>query len=84
MPSKHSIAIQWSEEDKVFIASVPELPGLNAFGETPEEAVKELGIAKELFLQMMQEDGEQIPDPIFLCNIVDSLELESPNHCMHH
>jgi len=63
MPSKHSIVIQWSEEDKVFIASVPELPGLSSFGNTPEEAIKELGVAKEIFLKVMEEDGDEIPDP---------------------
>jgi len=40
MKTKHSIVIQWSEADQVFIAATPEIAGLNAFGDTPEEAVK--------------------------------------------
>mgnify|MGYP001389463968 CR=1 FL=1 len=63
MKTNHSIIIQWSEIDKVFIASIPEISGLNAFGDTPEEAIKELGVAKRLFLRTMKEDGEKIPEP---------------------
>lgn len=63
MKTNHSIIIQWSEIDKVFIASVPEISGLNAFGDTPEKAIKELDVAKRLFLRTMKEDGEAIPEP---------------------
>jgi len=63
MKTKHSIIIQWNEEDKVFVATVPEIEGLNSFGTTPEKAIKELNEAKELFLETMKEDGEQIPEP---------------------
>jgi antitoxin HicB len=63
MKTNHSIIIQWSDVDKVFIASVPEISGLNAFGDTPEEAIKELNVAKKLLLRAMKEDGELIPDP---------------------
>jgi len=63
MKTKHSIVIQWSEADQVFIAATPEIAGLNAFGDTPEEAVKELNIAKELFLHVMEVHGHSISDP---------------------
>ena len=61
--SQHSVIVQWSEEDQTFIASVPELPGLSAFGETQEEALRELNIAKEAFLDVMREDSQEIPEP---------------------
>jgi antitoxin HicB len=78
MKTKHSVTIQWSEDDQVFIASVPEITGLNAFGETPEEAIKELNAAKELFLQVMKEDGESIPDPDLFVQHSGQLRIRIP------
>ena len=37
---KYEIIIYWSNEDNVFIAEVPELPGCMAHGEAPEKALK--------------------------------------------
>jgi len=61
--SKHSVLVQWSEDDQAFIAVVPELKGLSAFGDTPEDAVRELSKAKKLFLEVFEKDGEEIPEP---------------------
>ena len=33
---KYEIIIYWSEEDKIFIAEVPELPGCIAHGKTQQ------------------------------------------------
>ena len=60
---RYSTILQWSEEDQAYIASVPELPGLSAFGSTAEEAVRELSVAQKLYLETLQEDGEEIPEP---------------------
>jgi predicted RNase H-like HicB family nuclease len=35
---KYEVIIFWSEEDQVFIAEVPELPGCSAHGDSPETA----------------------------------------------
>lgn len=61
--SKHSTIIQWSEEDGAYIAFVPELPGLSAFGSSLEEAARELSLAKEAYLEVLTEDEEEIPEP---------------------
>lgn len=61
--SNHSVFIQWSEEDNAYIAIVPELPGLSAFGSTPEKAAKELAVAKDVYLEVLEEDGDEIPEP---------------------
>ena len=37
--SKYEIIIYWSEEDRAFIAEVPELPGCAADGATYKEAL---------------------------------------------
>lgn len=60
---KYSISIRWSEEDEGFIATVPELEGLSAFGETQEEAAHELLEAAEAFIETMKAAGDQLPEP---------------------
>ena len=61
---KYTIEILYSEEDEGYIAVVPELPGCSAFGETPEEALKEVKIAIELWIKAAREMGKDIPKPM--------------------
>lgn len=60
----YSLNIAWSEEDGAFVATSPELPGLSAFGDTPEEAAAEAQIAAQGFLEVMEADGDAIPEPL--------------------
>ena len=53
---EYTIVIKWHEGSDAFIATIPELKGLSAFGDTPEQALKELNIAKRLFLEVIEED----------------------------
>ena len=59
----YAIEIFYSEEDEGFIAVVPELPGCSAFGETEEQALKEVKIAMQLWLETAKEIGRKIPVP---------------------
>ena len=63
MWQKYKIEIFYSEEDEGFIAVAPELPGCSAFGETPEEALKEIKTAIELWLEAARKEGREIPEP---------------------
>ncbi len=47
---KYAIEIFYSEEDEGYIAVAPELPECSAFGETEEEALKEIKVAIDLLL----------------------------------
>lgn len=47
----YHINIFYSEEDEGYIADIPDLEACSAFGETPEEALKEVQLAKALWLQ---------------------------------
>ena len=52
------------EEDGRFLASVPELPGVMAYGDTEELALRK---AKSIALQVladMVENGEELPQPL--------------------
>jgi len=60
---KYYINIFYSEDDEGYIATVPDLKGCSAFGETPEEALKEVLIAQELWLEVVAEKGWEIPAP---------------------
>ena len=60
---KYAMEIFYSEEDEGYIAIVPELPECSAFGETEEEALKEIKVAIDLWLETAKKDGIDIPEP---------------------
>lgn len=60
---KYSAVVKWSDEDNGFIAIFPELHGLSAFGETQEEAIRELHLAAKGFIESIESSGEQLPPP---------------------
>lgn len=49
---------------KGYIATVPELPGCSAFGDTEEEAIKEVKVAASLWLTAAKKAKRPIPEPI--------------------
>ncbi len=53
----------WSDEDGGYIAIVPDLPGCSAFGETREEALVEIEVAAEGWIEVANELGNPIPEP---------------------
>ena len=64
MSSRHAIEIFYSDEDKGYIAAAPELPGCSAFGNTEEEALKEIKVAIDLWLETAEKEGRQIPQQL--------------------
>lgn len=60
---KYEIIIYWSNEDRVFIAEVPELPGCMAHGDTQEAALKNAHEAIQLWIDTAKEFGDPIPEP---------------------
>jgi predicted RNase H-like HicB family nuclease len=61
--SKYEIIIFWSEEDKLYIADVPELPGCMAHGNTYEAALANSKDAIEHWIEKAKEFGDPIPKP---------------------
>jgi predicted RNase H-like HicB family nuclease len=52
------------EEDGRTLASVPDLPGVMAYGATDEEAVRKVkSIALQVLADMI-ETGEEVPEPL--------------------
>ena len=60
---KYEIIIYWSSEDEAFIAEVPELPGCMAHGKTPEDALKNVKDAIQLWIDTAKEFGDSVPEP---------------------
>ncbi|HCP32541.1 TPA: type II toxin-antitoxin system HicB family antitoxin [Candidatus Acetothermia bacterium] len=52
-----------SEEDDGYIADIPDLEACSAFGSTPEEALKQVEIAKAAWLEAACSEGKTIPEP---------------------
>jgi len=59
----YHINIFWSEEDGGYIADIPDLASCSAFGDTPEEALRQVEIAKEAWLAAARAEGKPVPAP---------------------
>ena len=59
----YEIILYWSEEDGVFVAEVPELPGCMAHGETQESALGNAKEAMRLWIDTALEFGDPVPEP---------------------
>jgi predicted RNase H-like HicB family nuclease len=62
MTLRYEIMIYWSEEDRAFIAEVPELPGCMADGQTYREAVQNVEIVMQEWIETAKELGRSIPE----------------------
>ncbi len=61
--TKYEIIIYWSEEDKAFIAEVPELPGCMADGKTYRKALSNAEVVIAEWIDTAKELGRPIPQP---------------------
>lgn len=59
----YHINVFYSEEDGCYVADIPDLQFCSAFGNTPTEAVAEVLIAKELWLEVAREHDKPVPEP---------------------
>ncbi len=61
--NKYEIIIYWSEEDRAFIAEVPELADCMADGATCQEALSNAEIIIQEWIETAKELGRKIPEP---------------------
>ena len=59
----YHINIFYSEDDDGYIADIPDLEACSAFGETPDEALREVQQAKKLWLEAARAEGKPVPVP---------------------
>lgn len=55
------VSIFYSAEDEGYIADIPDLRFCSAFGETPEEALREVQQGKAAWLETARASGKPIP-----------------------
>ena len=60
---KYEIIIYWSEEDQVYIAEVPELPGCAADGPTYRQAFNNVEVIIQEWIETAKELRRPIPEP---------------------
>jgi predicted RNase H-like HicB family nuclease len=61
--TKYEVILYWSDEDGAFIAEVPELAGCAADGATRQEALANVELVIEEWLETARELGRPIPEP---------------------
>ncbi len=59
----YEILIYWSDDDGIFVAEVPELPGCTAHGATHEAALASVKEAMQLWIDTAREFGDPVPPP---------------------
>ena len=60
---KYEVIIYWSEEDKIYLAEVPELPGCMADGKTHQQALKAVERVAKEWIATARELGRPVPEP---------------------
>jgi len=60
---KYEVIIYWSDEDQAFIAEAPELPGCAADGASYQEALANVEVVIQEWIETAKELGRQTPEP---------------------
>lgn len=63
MQSRYEIIIYWSQDDRAYVAEVPELPGCMADGKTYREALANAEVIIREWIETAKELGRAIPEP---------------------
>ena len=63
--SRYHINVFFSDEDRAWVADIPDLQYCSALGATPEQAVAEVEKARDLWLEVARQDGRPIPEPVY-------------------
>ena len=60
---KYEVIIYWSQEDEAFLAEVPELSGCMADGSSYAEAIANVEVIIQEWIETAKELGREIPEP---------------------
>ena len=61
--TRYEVIIYWSNEDEAFIAEVPELPGCAADGATYQQALSNVEVIIQEWIETARALGRPIPEP---------------------
>lgn len=59
---KYEVITYWSADDEAFIAEMPELPGCAADGPTPQEALANVQVIADEWIETARSLGREIPE----------------------
>lgn len=60
---RNGMRVRWNAEDNTYIATHPDAPGCLVFGQTEEEAMRELEVAMQAIYGVCIEEGLPAPQP---------------------
>ncbi len=60
---RYEIILYWSNEDDAYIAEVPELPGCAADGGSYQEAIANVEVIIDEWIETALEMGRTVPEP---------------------
>ena len=76
--SRYEIIIYWSQADEAFIAEVPELPGCAADGKSYKEALANVELIIQEWMETAKELGRPIPAPRGRLAFAKALNITAP------
>jgi len=71
----YHINIFYSEEDKGYIADIPDLKNCSAFGNTPDEALMNVLQAKEAWIRAAKKNNISVPPPKYIPAIYHTISV---------
>ena len=74
----YRVVVEWSDEDRAFVARVPALPGCAAHGRTPEQATREAVVAARGIVDVMRAHRDPIPPADAISGHSGQLRLRLP------
>jgi predicted RNase H-like HicB family nuclease len=74
----YRVVVEWSDEDRAFVARVPALPGCAAHGRSPEQATREAVVAARGIVDAMRAHKDPIPPADVISGHSGQLRLRLP------
>jgi predicted RNase H-like HicB family nuclease len=68
---RYAINLIWSSEDQAYLAQIPDLPGCIADGTTVEQAIRNLDVIAQEWIETAKELGRSIPKPVDLSTYLE-------------
>jgi predicted RNase H-like HicB family nuclease len=78
MVDRYTYLVTWLEDEEEYVGRCKEFPLMTAFGETQEEAISEIKELIATTLEILEEDGDEIPKPISEKNYSGKILLRLP------
>lgn len=71
MQRRFKVVLTWDKEDKVYIATIPAIPGCSTFGDTKEDALVMAEDAIKVTLEGLAATGQPLPESDVDVSIVE-------------